>query len=87
MCSGGGGETVKLKDAYGRLYKNIKSGKYDIAIADEKTFKMKTSISFIDLLEDCDQEGVNIESFLRYAKEQKGGINDEKQNKSWGNKE
>ena len=61
---------MKLKNTYERLYKNMKSGKYDIAVADENTFKMKTSISFIDLLKDCDKEGVNIENFLRYAKEQ-----------------
>lgn len=33
--------------------------------------------SFIDLLKDCDKEGVNIESFLKYVKEQEGGINNE----------
>ena len=64
-------DMVKLQERYEKLYSNIKSGKYDTAVADENTFKMKTSISFIDLLKDCDKEGVNVESFLRYAKEQK----------------
>jgi len=68
---------MKLKDVYTKLYKNMKSGKYDISVADENSFKMKTSISFVDLLRDCDKEGVNIESFLRYAKEQEGGMNGE----------
>lgn len=68
---------MKLKDVYEKLYKNVKSGKYDIAVADGNTFKMKASISFIDLLKDCDKEGVNIESFLRYVKEQEGGRNSE----------
>lgn len=63
---------MKLKDAYGKLYKNVKRGEYDIATVDENAFKMKTSISFIDLLKDCDKEGVNIESFLKYVKEQEG---------------
>lgn len=68
---------MKLKDVYTKLYKNMKSGKYDIAVADENSFKMKTSISFVDLLKDCDKEGVNIESFLRYAAKQEGGMNGE----------
>ena len=55
----------------------MKSGKYDISVVDENSFKMKTSISFIDLLKDCDKEGVNIESFLKCVKEQEGGINNE----------
>ena len=67
------GETMKLKDVYGKLYKNVKRGEYDVATVDENTFKMKTSISFIDLLKDCDKEGVNIESFLKYIKEQEEG--------------
>ena len=61
-----------LKGVYEKLYKNIKSGKYDKAVVDENTFQMKTSISFIDLLKDCDKEGANMESFLRYVKEQEG---------------
>lgn len=59
---------MKLKERYEKLYNNMKSGKYDIAAVDENTFKMKASISFIDLLEDCDKEGVSIESFLKYVK-------------------
>ena len=64
---------MKLKDAYGKLYESVKKGKYDIATVDENTFKMKTSISLIDLLKDCDKEGVNIESFLKYVQEQEEG--------------
>lgn len=67
---------MELKDVYTKLYKNIKSGKYDIVAADAETFEMETRISFVDLLEDCDKEGVNIESFLRYAKEQDERMND-----------
>lgn len=63
---------MKLKDVYGKLYENVKRGKYDIATVDGDAFKMKTSISFIDLLKDCDKEGINIESFLKYVKEQEG---------------
>lgn len=66
---------LKLKERYEKLYNNMESGKYDIAVADENIFKMKTSISFIDLLKDCDKEGVNIESFLGYVKEQKSKRN------------
>ena len=65
---------MKLKDAYEKLYKNVKIGKYDIATVDENSFKTKVSISIFDLLEDCDKEGVNIESFLKYAKEQEGEL-------------
>ena len=64
---------MKLKDIYTKLYKNMKSGEYDILVADENSFKTKTSISFVHLLRDCDKEGVNIESFLKYVKEQEGG--------------
>lgn len=63
---------MKLKDAYEKLYESVKRGKYDIATVDENDFKSKISISFIDLLKDCDKEGVSIESFLRYVKEQEG---------------
>ena len=63
---------MELKDVYTKLYKNIKSGKYDIVVADVETFEMETNISFVDLLEDCDKYGVDMESFLRYLKEQNG---------------
>lgn len=70
-----GGVDVKLEDVYEKLYENIKSGKYDVRTRDKNTFESKTSISLIDLLKDCDKEGANIESFLRYAKEQ-GALTD-----------
>lgn len=63
---------MKLKDRYEKLYKNVKIGKYDIATVDENSFETKASISIFDLLEDCDKEGVSIENFLQYAKEQEG---------------
>lgn len=65
---------MKLKDLYEKIDKDMKSGKYDIEVADENSFKMKTSISFVDLLKDCDKDGVDIESFLRYLKEQNGAM-------------
>ena len=58
-----GGNTVKLKERYEKLYNNMKSGKYDIAVADENTFEMKVNISFIELLKDCEKEGVSIKNF------------------------
>ena len=67
---------MKLKDRYEKLYKNVKRGKYDIATVDENSFETKVSISIFELLKDCDKEGVNIESFLKYVKEQEGGRND-----------
>lgn len=39
---------MKLKDAYGKLYESVKSGKYDIVVADVETFEMETNISFVD---------------------------------------
>ena len=63
---------MKLKDRYEKLYKNVKIGKYDIATVDENSFETKASISIFDLLEDCDKEGVSIENFLQYVKEQEG---------------
>lgn len=39
---------MELKDVYTKLYKNIKSGKYDIVVADVETFEMETNISFVD---------------------------------------
>lgn len=63
---------MKLKDRYEKLYKNVKRGKYDIATVDENSFETKASISIFELLKDCDKEGVNIESFLKYVKEQEG---------------
>lgn len=65
---------MELKDVYTKLYRNIESGKYDIEVADAETFEMKTRISFDDLLRDCNKYGVDMESFLRYLKEQKGVI-------------
>ena len=47
----------------------MKSGKYDIAVADENTFEMKVDISFIELLKDCEKEGVSIKKLLKYARE------------------
>ena len=61
---------MELKDVYTNLYNNIVSGKYDIVVADAETFEMTTNISFVELLSDCNKEGVNLESFLRYLKEQ-----------------
>ncbi len=63
---------MKLKDVYEKLYDSVKSGEYDVSTVDSNTFKTKTSISFIDLLKDCNEEGVSIESFLKYVKEQEG---------------
>lgn len=66
---------MKLKERYENLYNNMKSGKYDIAVADEKTFKMKVNISFIELLKECEKEGVSIKKLLKYARER--DVNDE----------
>ena len=60
---------MKLKERYEKLYNNMKSGKYDIAVADENTFEMKVNISFIELLKDCEKEGVSIKKLLKYARE------------------
>lgn len=60
---------MKLKERYEKLYNNMKSGKYDIAVADENTFEMKVDISFIELLKDCEKEGVSIKKLLKYARE------------------
>ena len=62
------------KDIYAKLYKNIRSGKYDIVAADAETFEMETRILFADLLRDCNKYGVDMENFLRYLKEQEEGI-------------
>lgn len=59
---------MKLKDKYEKIYKDIKNGKYDISVISEENFKMKASISFIDLLKECDKQGVDIESVLQYIK-------------------
>lgn len=64
---------MKLRDKYEKIYKDIKKGKYDISVINEESFKMKTSISFIDLLKECDKQGVDIESVLQYIKN-KGGF-------------
>ena len=64
---------MKLRDKYEKIYKDIKKGKYDISVINEESNKMKTSISFIDLLKESDKQGVDIESVLQYIKN-KGGF-------------